>query len=200
MGIGGAEFIDKELEILDILDGSYRPEGSKKTKICDVVWNIIKIEVKAGENDKKITLNQIRACKYLVLIGIVTNKPYYDCDFLVYPPDVIIERALSRRGQATYNALASFNMGAQKYDVRDFGCSAKELPEKVVAAYEQGERNHLMKNRAMNSIMYEEFKPIAAIQIHKRLIKGEFGVDVDIEDEIHRLAKRMVDYRKERNV
>lgn len=101
---------------------------------------------------KKLTLNQVRPNKYIVLVVFnpVTG------DWYVIPPHHIMELCLDRRGQHTPDPIQCIGLGKitsqrwQKYKV-----SPSELPLAVQEAYLSGQR-HTELRRLAESHKYDQ--------------------------------------------
>lgn len=99
-----------------------------------------KIEVKsANSSDTKekdsYGANQVRPMKYHILVVVVENLNQFDCGFLVYPANKVIQYALKKRGQHTPDSLACCNMSCDVRDAVKFGCNADELEDRIRQAY-----------------------------------------------------------------
>lgn len=145
-----------------LIDGQTRdmvPDYQKNGDIVVIVETpegnyIIVIEVKSSSKEEKpyknLTMNQVRAMKYMVLIAVVSNIEKYGVDCVVYPPDYVVERGATHRGQHTPDGVCVQNWQPTKDEVARFGCTFSEVHDRIIKAHKRGEENLKAKTFAEN--------------------------------------------------
>ena len=93
--------------------------------------------------------NQVRVWKYLVHIGFAGG------DYYVVPPHVLVEKAIDRKGQHTYNPFECIGLGTPSRTnwFGEYRVAEKDLSQAIIDAYQLA---HSTEN-----IKYAEFAPTA---------------------------------------
>ncbi len=87
--------------------------------------------------------NQVRIWKYLVHVGWVEG------DYYVVPPHVLVQKALERKGQHTYNPFECVGLGTPSH-TNWFGAyrvAEKDLGDAIIDAYESSHSSDNIKYR-----------------------------------------------------
>jgi len=110
---------------------------------------------------KKNAWNQVRIWKYLVHVGWVEG------DYYVVPPHVLVQKAIDRKGQHTYNPFECVGMGKPSPTnwFGEYRVKEKNLSQAIVDAYQAAHsqenikyRDFAMKARSMAEALTEDLK------------------------------------------
>lgn len=153
----------------DVWKKSYLDEDRKDL-------HIIKMEVKSANSSKpknqdNLTMNQIRPIKYHVVVAVVSNLSGFTKDCVVYPPDELVRRAITKRGQHTVDALMIVNLTCKPTDEKEFGCSFDELNIYIKKAYLTG-----LSNDVILSIIEERREDYRKLEVKNKKHAMELGL------------------------
>ena len=87
--------------------------------------------------------NQVRVWKYLVHVGFV------DGDYYVVPPHVLVEKAIDRKGQHTYNSFECIGLGRPSRTgwFGAYRVAEKDLAHAIIDAYQLSHSTANLKYR-----------------------------------------------------